>query len=400
MKICIFLVVNIFALAISADVPAFSMPLKEAAARLDEMYKQATNTILQNLDVEEKAMRDRGEVANCTRSNIAIRMEFGSMKKEDRRAYTNAVLCLQSKKAITPAVNTTGTKTRFDDFITTHIWQTPMHHASGTFLGWHRYYIWVYEQSLRTECGYEGPIPYWDWPKWAEAPQDSPLFNGDEYSMSGNGEFIPNRPAIISIPIPIPNTDRNLTADLEIGLGGGCVTSGPFKNMTVNLGPKALGWSPAGPDGGLGYNPRCLKRDIGPAIAMKYTNYTVVLDSMNSTTIKDFQDGIGGRPIFGPHGGGHYTISGDPGQDFWVSPGDPAFYLHHGQIDRLWTLWQALDPQNRQYALSGTNTMMDIPPSPNTTLDHTINVGYAGGKEVAMQDIMSTTKGPFCYMYM
>jgi hypothetical protein len=31
--------------------------------------------------------------------------------------------------------------------------------------------------------------------------------------------------------------------------------------------------------------------------------------------------------------------SGDPGADLYTSPGDPAFYLHHGQIDRLWDFW-------------------------------------------------------------
>lgn len=80
--------------------------------------------------------------------------------------------------------------------------------------------------------------------------------------------------------------------------------------------------------------------------------------------------------------------------------GDPAFYLHHGQIDRLWTLWQALDPVKRQYALSGTNTLLNSPPSENTTLDHIINAGYAGGTNITMHDVMSTTKGPFCYIYL
>jgi tyrosinase len=80
---------------------------------------------------------------------------------------------------------------------------------------------------------------------------------------------------------------------------------------------------------------------------------------MKMANIANFQDLVqsGGAAPNGPmgiHGGGHYTISfvsfpfclalltglsGDPGGDFYVSPGDPAFYLHHGQIDRLWTIW-------------------------------------------------------------
>lgn len=58
--------------------------------------------------------------------------------------------------------------------------------------------------------------------------------------------------------------------------------------------------------------------------------------------IREFQNDLEG-PVgtgdLGPHGGGHFAIAGDPGGDLFTSPGDPAFYLHHGQVDRLWTLW-------------------------------------------------------------
>ena len=42
--------------------------------------------------------------------------------------------------------------------------------------------------------------------------------------------------------------------------------------------------------------------------------------------------------------------------------------------------------------------MLNTPPSDNTTLDTLINMEYAGGTNVSMRDIMSTTKGPFCYI--
>lgn len=144
--------------------------------------------------------------------------------------------------------------------------QTPFIHLSGTFFPWHRYHIWVYEEALRNECSYTGHFPYWDWPKWADAPQESPLFNGDEFSLGSNGEYIPGHPGFTPAD---PNLDS-----LPPGLGGGCVTSGPFKNFTVNLGPVIVGTP--GPSGGFGYNPRCLKRDIGPDVAMRWSNYTSV----------------------------------------------------------------------------------------------------------------------------
>lgn len=111
---------------------------------------------------------------------------------------------------------------------------------------------------------------YWDWPLYADAPQDSPIFNGDAYSMSGNGVFSPHNGTIIG------GTPGLTTIQLAAGLGGGCVTTGPFKNMSVNLGPVSLDGAATGPNGGLGYNPRCLKRDVGPGVAKKYTNATAV----------------------------------------------------------------------------------------------------------------------------
>lgn len=67
--------------------------------------------------------------------------------------------CLQSKPAKTPASVAPGAKTRYDDFVATHINQTLTIHYTGNFLSWHRYYTWVYEEALRNECGYTGTQP-------------------------------------------------------------------------------------------------------------------------------------------------------------------------------------------------------------------------------------------------
>jgi tyrosinase len=45
--------------------------------------------------------------------------------------------------------------------------------------------------------------------------------------------------------------------------------------------------------------------------------------------------------------------------DTWASPGDPIFFLHHAQLDRVWSIWQNLDPNRRTYALDGTKTIMN-----------------------------------------
>lgn len=125
--------------------------------------------------------------------------------------------------------------------------------------------------------------------------------------MSGNGEYIANKSDVIlggnGLPeIPIP-----------AGSGGGCVTSGPFKNMKVNLGPVALGL-PGGATvsngDGLSYNPRCLKRDLTNFTNQKWANATGITSLiLKNRDIESFQmemQGVPGSGNIGVHGGGKF----------------------------------------------------------------------------------------------
>ncbi|KAK1751086.1 hypothetical protein QBC47DRAFT_434846 [Echria macrotheca] len=337
---------------------------------------------------------------NCTLENAVRRKEWGDLTKQERKAYTDAVLCLQSKPSLTSA-QAPGAKSRFDDYVVVHVQQTPRNHMSTFFLPWHRYYVWHYEQALRTECGYKGYQPYWNWGRWAADPQNSPLFNGDEYSMSGDGEAIPHEG--INFPIAPPPWDI-----LPPGTGGGCVTAGPFANMTVNIGPILPSLTlpvPANPQSdGLGYNPRCLRRDINRySAAHSTTNITYELITSNKE-IYWFQRVMEGQAEigkYGVHAAGHYTVSGDPAGDFYVSPADPIFWLHHAMIDRVWWIWQMLDLEKRLFEVSFTKTMANNPPSANGTLDDVSNLGVLAG-DVKVRDLMNTMggmDGRLCYIY-
>ncbi|KAJ5136324.1 hypothetical protein N7448_004878 [Penicillium atrosanguineum] len=318
----------------------------------------------------------------------------------ERKAYIKSVRCLQKLPARTPATLAAGAKTRYDDFVATHINQTLEIHYTGTFLAWHRYFIYEFEQALRDECAYTGDFPYWDWSADVEGMERSAVFDGTDTSMSGNGVHIANEAdiqlALGTYPI----------VDLPTGTGGGCVTSGPFKNYTVNLGPAALvlpGGNATAVANPLNYNPRCLKRDLTSAILQRFNNYTAVANLiLQSNDIWDFQmtmQGVPGSGSIGVHGGGHYSMGGDPGRDVYVSPADPAFWHHHGMIDRVWWIWQNLDPENRLNAISGTGTFLNEPASANTTLETFVDIGFANGWPIKMKELVSTTAGPFCYVY-
>ncbi|KAK3343561.1 hypothetical protein B0T25DRAFT_584480 [Lasiosphaeria hispida] len=58
----------------------------------------------------------------------------------------------------------------------------------GTFLTWHHYF-WAYEEKLRTKCGYNGSLPYWEWGLDVKNPAALPAFDGSNMSLGGNGGF-------------------------------------------------------------------------------------------------------------------------------------------------------------------------------------------------------------------
>ncbi|KAK7911846.1 tyrosinase [Apiospora marii] len=363
-------------------------------------FKKLVASIEENASAE---LSKHDKSAGCTAENIIYRQEFGDLSKDQRLDYTQAVLCLMSLPANTPSDYAPGAKSRYDDFIITHINHTLDAHYTGNFMAWHRWFIYTYETALRDECGYNGYQPYWDWPKYASAPQDSPIFNGDPYSMGGNGEWDPDLPpSVVGPPEGVPGVHSTLPR----GLGGGFVTTGPFANMTINVGPIALASnnSPPNPQAdGLGYNPRPLKRDVGPAVNERFANWTTVwdrergklraehrpvfsecladlypcdkqelLNKPNITEYRFLSEGGFDNGEIGPHGGGHYTIK------------------------------QAMDPENRNMQLDegpyGHITWNNDPVSRLTTLDDVINIGWAG-PETTMREMMSTTGGTLCYFY-
>ncbi|KAG8165739.1 hypothetical protein KVR01_004291 [Diaporthe batatas] len=332
----------------------------------------------------------------------AYQRHLGMPSKSDlsvpeREDYIKAVLCLQSLPARHDSKKIPGAKSRFDDFVAVHINLTNQVHGTANFLGWHRVYLWLYENALRDECGYKGYQPYNNWARYASDPANSPIFNGNASSMSGNGEKFTYDGIFVGIGSSIPPDQ-----------GGGCVTSGPFKNMSVNLGPIAPGSAslkvPANPQrDGLGHNPRCLRRDVNRySAAHTAANYTEALIT-NASDVGTFQNRMQGQGLtntWGVHIGGHYTIGGDPGGDFFVSPGDPAFYLHHGMIDRVWWIWQNQKLPGRLSEIAGGTSMGGFPGGANKpgTLQDDILYGVLGQTR-KLKDALDTMAGPLCYIY-
>jgi tyrosinase len=168
---------------------------------------------------------------------------------------------------------------------------------------------------------------------------------------------------------------------------------GPVQSLSKEITPNPQ-------SNGLGYNPRCIRRDINSYPSASTTDASITNLILNHTTIAAFQDRMqSAGPFLGVHLGGHYTISGDAGSDFFNSPSDPTFWLHHAMIDRVWWIWQNQDLKSRERAVAGTITFLNMPPSRNGTLTDVLSVGYVTPKNITIGEAMSSVGGPFCYVY-
>lgn len=153
-------------------------------------------------------------------------------------------------------------------------------------------------------CGYTGAFPYWEWGLDAGGVEKSPLFDGSETSMGSNGAKVNSTgPGGGGGGFPGGGFFGG-------GSGGGCVTTGPFKNYTVNFGPNTAR-DPLAP------NPRCLKRDLNTPICATYASLKNTTETiLEGQDIEGFQANVQGdfrypaarKWAFAVHGGGHFTI--------------------------------------------------------------------------------------------
>lgn len=98
------------------------------------------------------------------------------------------------------------------------------------------------------------------------------------------------------------------------------------------------------------------------------------------------------------HAAGHYAIGGDAG-DFFSSPNDPVFFMHHTMVDQLWWIWQALHLDQAD-TIAGTITLLNTPPSREATVDDPIQMNYLNLEDSKIKNLLSTMDGtPFCYVY-
>lgn len=176
-------------------------------------------------------------------------------------------------------------------------------------------------------------------------------------------------------------------------------------SLTANLGPvqpQQDGLVGVGRDNKLVYNPHCITRDLSSWLASRIYTREAFLNATVRVTARDiasFQSEIelqsNGLP--GIHSGGHQTLSG-ANSDLYSGVTDPAFYVHHAMVDRLYWMWQALHYDQRK-TISGTITFGNNPVSRNATLDDLIELPFLDVETAAIGNLLDTLDGPYCYRY-
>ncbi len=211
-------------------------------------------------------------------------------------------------------------------------------HSGPSFLPWHRYMLMMLEWFLRDTLGDDDfRLPYWDW------GADSLLANPAGSAVWGAdllGRFEHPSWSVRLEPNPIADNPR--------------VTDRPLN--------RALG-------GGLGLPTTSQVREIVHGQAV----YDQPFYDRFTTGLRNHLEGwIGAGRL---HNAVHVWVGGD--MVISTSPNDPAFFLHHCNVDRIWAAWQQRHP-NAEYLPSQSESnelrFHRIDDPMHTFFDHEVTV--------------------------
>ncbi|KAG5763064.1 hypothetical protein H9Q69_002440 [Fusarium xylarioides] len=293
------------------------------------------------------------EAKSCKKA--FVRREWRSLSIKERDQYIKAQKCLMKKPPQSSTADIPGARSRWDDFLGTHIINADDVHFTGVFYPYHRLLMYSYEQELQT-CGWKGGVPYWDWTLDAAGPDNntsvfvnSPIFD-NKHGFGGNGAWIPG-----NFSNPEPGLPVNPPWDVPDRSGGDCIKSGPFAGLKSNLGS----------GNGTVYNPTCIRRDFAPLSFRDMSGPAAVEDGMQQSDFGHF-DRLTQSTT---HSGGHW-----------------------GQIRDL---------KKREKDISGPLVNFDYnnEAAGNVTLDHGIFIGETVKLKAKVKDVMHIKKGILCYEY-
>ena len=212
----------------------------------------------------------------------------------ERRSWDN--LSCDEQDAFLTNVHRLKKNGVYDTFVRVHIENEAVAHGTAEFLPWHRWFIYQFELALRSVA--DPPykcmsLPYWDWELDAGNEETSSVFLPEAFSS-------------------FEGVNRNGRCRFQVNRqegGGSCL----HRRFNFDF-----------PFWGEG-------RIV--ALILRYLQYGDDF-SNDRTRVNGFRAALEG----GPHAAPHNFIGGSMIDE--NAPNDPLFWIHHANIDRIWSLWQ------------------------------------------------------------
>jgi Common central domain of tyrosinase len=258
-----------------------------------------------------------------------------------------------------------GTPNRYDDYVWMHNTVSHGAHRGPAFGPWHREFLHQFEFDLQQVSGHpELTLPYWDWTTDRSAASAGWPFTNDFMGGFGNAGPGPTTGFITTSQFSDPanwriNIRRGNDADLTLKRSRGVPSGAELptrEDVLFALGPGV----PAGSAWPSVYdfapwNDTSGQPTDGQILRSFRKFLERVLHDGIHVWIGDAWEFVGNSP----RDGGHMTFPA-------VAVNDPVFWLHHCNVDRLWSIWQrkaalsAYVPQVAGTATAGHNGEDDM----------------------------------------
>ncbi|CAE7195009.1 unnamed protein product [Rhizoctonia solani] len=313
--------------------------------------------------------------------SIEVRKEWRTLSKPEKKAWINAVNCLSRTPRsgkLNPPVNTSQ-YSPFDFIVPVS--------PEGTYYDELVYTLYTHEwtNALRSQCGYKGVAPYWAWEYDTADFEHSSIWDPDPvYGLGGFGD---------------PNDDNIVkTGGLNITLAY------PVKHkLRRNYQPYPFLVLPGFPN--ISANATFTQAEVKTLLAQPEGNFTAFQGYLEQFYgMHSAIHGITGGDLAGrcPRGSNSSNCPFEGAPTF--SSNEPLFHFHHGNIDRLWWLWQEKSKKNK-FAFRGgsVQNLTAIDKYPNGVppwLKASDPIPGAGMfKSISIADVLDTRKPPLCYVY-
>lgn len=268
-----------------------------------------------------------------------VRKNQEQLSDAERLSFVNALLTLKEN----------GT---YDQFVRQHIdrangdsdFGIRIGHRSPGFLPWHRQFLLEFERELQA-VDPAVSLPYWD---WTSAGANSGLWADD--FMGPNGIAGQNWRVVEG---PFAERAGNWPVTVRADSGD---------HLRRNFG---AGGSFRLPSSG----------EVNSVLSMP-TYDSTPWNSASGSSFRNYLEGFRGPNL---HNRVHNWVNGTMAG--FGSPNDPVFWLHHCNVDRLWSQWQGRNPGATYDPRSDTANVPSIdrsmPPwenrnvTPRSVLDHT-----------------------------